>query len=117
MQLPQLCQQATQRMQQLQQALQQLQAAGAADCEGAGSEPWRQQVLELDAALERQLQEVQAFDAVYQQVRGDRRQTNRADSRNTSVQYVFAAVHHTTSPAAPSHGCQGTSRPVCTHVL
>lgn len=68
MQLPQLCQQATQRVQQLQQALQQLQAAGADGCEGAGSEQWQQLVRDIDTALDRQLQEVQAFDAVYQQV-------------------------------------------------
>lgn len=68
-QLPQLCQQAVQRAQQLQQALQQLLGSGAAGCEGAGSKQWQQLVQDVDATLGRQLQEMQAFDAVYQQVR------------------------------------------------
>lgn len=67
-QLPQLCQQAVQRTQQLQQALQQLLGSGAAGCEGAGSKQWQQLVKDVDATLGRQLQEMQAFDAVYQQV-------------------------------------------------
>lgn len=68
-QLTQLCQHAVPRGQQLQQALQAVLAAGASSCEGAGSEQWQQLVQDVDAALGRQLQELQAFDAVYQQVR------------------------------------------------
>lgn len=66
-QLPQLCQHAVQRAQQLHQALQQLLGSGAAGCEGAGSTQWQQLVQDVDAKLGRQLQEMQAFDAVYQQ--------------------------------------------------
>lgn len=67
-QLTQLCQHAVQRGQQLQQALQAVLAAGASSCEGAGSEQWQQLVQEVHAALGRQLQELQTFDALYQQV-------------------------------------------------
>jgi hypothetical protein len=67
-QLPQLCQQAVQRAQELQQTLQALLAAGGSSCQSAGNEQWQQLVQDLDAALQRQLQEMQAFDTLYQQV-------------------------------------------------
>lgn len=68
MQLPTLCQHAVQRAQQLQQTLQQLLAAGASSCEGAGGQQWQQLVQDMDAALQRQLQDMAHFDALYQQV-------------------------------------------------
>lgn len=67
-QLPQLCQQASQRLQQLQQVLRQLVTAGGSSCEGAGGEQWQQQVAQLEEALQRSLQEMQAFDLLYDQV-------------------------------------------------
>lgn len=66
-QLPTLCQHAMQRAQQLQQTLQQLLAAGASSCEGAGGQQWQQLVQDMDAALQRQLQDMAHFDALYQQ--------------------------------------------------
>jgi len=57
-----------QRAQQLQQTLQQLLAAGASSCEGAGGQQWQQLVQDMDAALQRQLQDMAHFDALYQQV-------------------------------------------------
>lgn len=68
-QLPQLCQQATQRAQHLQQGLQKLLTSGADACEGSGSQQWQQLVQDVSGAMGRMLQEMQALDAVYQQVR------------------------------------------------
>lgn len=67
-QLPQLCQQATQHAQHLQQGLQKLLTSSANACEGSGSQQWQQLVQDVAGALGRMLQEMQALDAVYQQV-------------------------------------------------
>jgi hypothetical protein len=66
-QLQQLREQATIKAQQLQEQLQQALASGSG-CEGACSEPWRQQVQQVEQGLELLLQQVQQFDQTYQQV-------------------------------------------------
>ncbi|KAF6257595.1 hypothetical protein COO60DRAFT_1210988 [Scenedesmus sp. NREL 46B-D3] len=65
-QLQQLRQQTTAKAHQLQEQLKQALARGSS-CEGACSEPWQQQVQQVEQGLELLLQQVQQFDQIYQQ--------------------------------------------------
>lgn len=68
MHLPRLSKQAAARAEALQQQLKQLRGAGGSSCEGAGSLEWQQLAAETSAALDTLLQDMRAYDTMYEQV-------------------------------------------------